>query len=64
MSAEKHPTISMAVPTYSYFIDIIEDFLDDSSKSANLRNAARIAKKNLKNTIPLQVVWYITLEQI
>jgi len=52
MSAEKHPTISMAVPTYSYLIDIIEDFLDDSSKSANLRNAARIAKRKLEEYYP------------
>jgi len=52
MSAEKHPTISMAVPTYSYLIDIIEDFLDDSSKSANLKNAARIAKRKLEEYYP------------
>ena len=52
MSAEKHPTISMAVLTYSYLIDIIEDFLNDSSKSANLKNAARITKRKLEEYYP------------
>lgn len=52
MSIEKHPTIGMAVPTYSYLLDIIDDFIDDSSKSFNIKNAAVKAKKKLEEYYP------------
>lgn len=52
MSMEKHPTIGMAVPTYSYLIDILEDFIDDSSKFLNIKNAIKEAKKKLEEYYP------------
>jgi len=52
MSIEKHPTIGMAVPTYSYLLDIIDGFIDDSSKSPNIKNAALKAKRKLEEYYP------------
>jgi hypothetical protein len=52
MSIEKHPTIGMAVPTYSYLIDILEDFIDDPLKSFNIKNGVIKAKKKLEEYYP------------
>jgi hypothetical protein len=52
MSIGNYPTIGMAVPTYSYLLDIIDDFLADSSNPSDLKNAARQAKTKLEEYYP------------
>lgn len=42
----------MAIPTYSYLLDIIEDFINDFSKSFNIKNAAIKAKRKLEEYYP------------
>lgn len=52
MSIAKYPTIGMAVPTYSYLLDIIDDFLEDRTKSNEVKHAARQAKDKLQVYYP------------
>jgi len=42
----------MAVPTYSYLLDIIDEFLQDFSNPSDLRNAATQAKEKLEEYYP------------
>jgi len=42
----------MAVPIYSYILDIIDEFLGNSSNSSDLKNAARQAKTKLEQYYP------------
>ena len=42
----------MAVPTYSYLLDILEDFNDNPSKSSILKEAANKAKTKLQEYYP------------
>jgi hypothetical protein len=52
MSIAKYPTIGMAVPTYSYLLDIIDEFLEDNNKSDKIKHATKRAKDKLQVYYP------------
>ena len=52
MSIAKYPTIGMAVPTYSYLLDIIDEFLKDNNKSDKIKHVTKWAKDKLQVYYP------------
>jgi hypothetical protein len=52
MSSEKSPTLGQTVPIYNYLIDNIEDFLEETTRSDDIINAANNAKNKLQQYYP------------